>query len=73
MINNLFKGFIRPSAAPYTSPILMAQKPSGGLQFCIDYWKLNLITWEDRYLILLVNKLMEWLSDAKVYTKLDIW
>ena len=31
VINNLSKGFIRPSAAPYASPILMAWKPGGGL------------------------------------------
>ena len=28
----------------YTSLILMAQKPGGGLYFYVDYWKLNSIT-----------------------------
>ena len=37
VIDNLSKGFIGPSAAPYASPILMAWKPGGGLQFCVDY------------------------------------
>ena len=37
VIDNLSKGFIRPSAAPYASPILMAWKPGGGLWFCMDY------------------------------------
>ena len=37
IIDNLLKGFIRPSEAPYASPILMARKPSGGLQFYINY------------------------------------
>ena len=73
VINNLSKGFIGPSAAPYASLILMAQKPGGGLWFCVDYWKLNSITWKDWYLIPLVDELVEWLSNAKVYTKLDIW
>ena len=73
VIDNLSKGFIRPSVAPYTSPILMAWKPGGGLWFCVDYWKLNSITQKDRYPIPLVDKLMEQLSNAKVYTKLDIW
>ena len=72
VIDNLSKGFIGPSAAPYTSPILMAWKPGGGLWFCMDYQKLNLITQKDWYLIPLVDELMEWLSNAKVYTKLDI-
>jgi hypothetical protein len=34
---NLAQGFIVPSKAPFASPILMAQKPSGGLRFCVDY------------------------------------
>ena len=72
VIDNLSKGFIGPSAAPYTSPILMAWKPGGGLWFCVDYQKLNSITQKDRYPIPLVDELMEQLSDAKVYTKLDI-
>ena len=37
VIDNLSKGFIGPSAAPYASPILMARKPGGGLRFCVDY------------------------------------
>ena len=73
VIDNLSKGFIGPSAAPYASLILMARKPGGGLWFCVDYWKLNSITKKDRYPIPLVDELMEWLGDAKVYTKLDIW
>ena len=31
IIDNLFKGFIGPSTAPFASPILMARKPGGGL------------------------------------------
>ena len=38
---NLEKGFITPSSASYTSPILFVQKKDGGLRFCMDYWKLN--------------------------------
>ena len=37
ILNNLNKGFIIPSQSLYASPILMAQKPSGGLCFYVDY------------------------------------
>lgn len=70
IIDNLAKGFIGPSTAPF--PILMARKPGGGLQFCVDYRKLNAITKKDRYPIPLVDELMERLSKAKIFTKLDI-
>ena len=72
IVDNLHKGFIGPSAAPFSSPILMARKPGGGLRFCVDYRKLNAITRKDRYPIPLVDELMERISGAKIFTKLDI-
>jgi reverse transcriptase-like protein/integrase-like protein len=50
----------------------MARKPDGGLRFCVDYRKLNAITRKDRYPLPLIDELMERLSRAKIFTKLDI-
>lgn len=72
IIDNLNKGFIVPSQSPYASPILMARKPGGGLWFCVDYWKLNSITYKDRYPLPLIDEVLEQISHAKVFTKLDI-
>jgi hypothetical protein len=73
MIENLDKGFIAPSSAPFASPILIARNPSSGkLRFCVDYRKLNAITKKDRYPIPLVDELMDCLAGAKFFTKLDI-
>jgi hypothetical protein len=73
MVENLDKGFIAPSSAPFASPILMARNPSSGkLRFCVDYRKLNAITKKDRYPIPLVDELMDRLAGAKFFTKLDI-
>lgn len=73
IIDNLQKGFIVPSYAPFASPILMARHPSTGkLRFCVDYRKLNLITRKDRYPLPLIDELMSRISGAKVFTKLDI-
>jgi transposase InsO family protein len=72
IIENLDKGFIAPNQAPFASPILMAKMPSGKLRFCVDYRKLNAITKKDRYPLPLIDELMERLSRAKIFTKLDI-
>ncbi|KAL1979106.1 hypothetical protein VTN96DRAFT_6844 [Rasamsonia emersonii] len=72
IMENLDKGFIEPSNAPFASPILMARKKDGGLRFCVDYRKLNAITKRDRYPLPLIDELMERLSQAKIFTKLDI-
>jgi hypothetical protein len=72
ILDNLHKGFIIPSNAPFASPILMAEKPGGGLHFCVDYRKLNAITRKDHYPLPLIDKILEHISKAKIFTKLDI-
>jgi transposase InsO family protein len=72
IVENLNKGFIEASKAPYASPILMAKKPGGGLRFCVDYRKLNAVTKKNRYPLPLIDEVLERLSRAKIFTKLDI-
>jgi hypothetical protein len=69
---NLHKGFIAPSQAPFASPILFARKANGSLRFCVDYRKLNALTRKDRYPLPLIDKTLARLSQAKIFTKLDI-
>jgi transposase InsO family protein len=72
LVENLDKGFIVPSQAPYASPILFVQKANGGLRFCIDYRKLNALTQKDRYPLPLIDETLSRISKAKIFTKLDI-
>ena len=41
LIDNLLKGFIVSSRAPFTSLVLFIYKSDRSLQFCINYYKLN--------------------------------
>ena len=70
--DNLHKGFIEPSVAPWASPILMARKSDGGLRFCVDFRKLNSLTKKDRYPLPLIDETLARISKAKYFTKLDI-
>ncbi|KAI3220470.1 hypothetical protein DTO012A9_10171 [Penicillium roqueforti] len=72
ILDNLEKGFIVPSSAPYASPILMAKKPGGGLRFCVDFRRLNAITRKDCYPLPLIDEVLQRTSKAKFFTKLDI-
>lgn len=72
IIENLDKGFITPSTAPFASPVIMAKKPGGGLRLCVDYRKLNALTTKDRYPLPLIDESLERLGRAKLFTKLDI-
>jgi hypothetical protein len=69
---NLDKGFIVPSQAPFALLILMVRKHDGALYLCVNYQKLNAITRKDQYLLLLINELLEQLSKAKIFTKINI-
>jgi hypothetical protein len=72
LVNNLGKGFIVPSQAPYASLILFIKKPSDRLCFYIDFCKLNALTRKDRYPLPLINETLARISQAKIFTKLDI-
>lgn len=72
LMENLKKGWIEPSKAPYSSPVLFVKKPNGGLRFCVDYRKLNAITKKDRYPLPLIDETLARLCKAKIFTKLDI-
>jgi hypothetical protein len=69
---NLHKGFIVPSNAPFASPILMAKKADGGLRFYVDFRKLNSVTKKDLYPLPLIDEMMQRVRGAKYFTKLDI-
>jgi len=72
LVENLDKGFIEPSQAPFAAPVLFVKKPDGSLRFYIDYRKLNLLTKKDRYPLPLIDETLAWIRRVKLFTKLDI-
>jgi hypothetical protein len=68
----LNKGFIAPSQSPFAAPILFARKSNGGLHFCVDYRKLNVVTYKDCYPLPLLDETLAYIGRAKIFTKLDI-
>jgi hypothetical protein len=72
LTDNLAKGFIVNSKAPFASSVLFVRKADGSLRFCIDYRKLNAITKKNRYPLPLIDETLACLAKAKIFTKLDI-
>ena len=66
------KGFIQASSLSAASPVFFAKKPSGGLQFCVDYRALNAITIKNCYFLPLVKETLERVCKAKIFSKIDI-
>ena len=65
-------GFIRPSNSPWGAPVLFVTKKDGGLRFCIDYRALNRLTVKNGYPLPLINDLLDQLSKAKYFSKIDL-
>ncbi|MCO5599478.1 hypothetical protein L7F22_053582 [Adiantum nelumboides] len=68
----LARGFIRPSASPWTSPILLVKKKDGFMCMCIDYRGLNAITIKNKYPLPRVDELFDQLHGAQYFTKIDL-
>lgn len=68
----LAKGMIQHSESPAGAPILFVPKKDGTLRLCVDYRGLNKVTVKNRYPLPLISEILDRLSGAKFYSKLDI-
>jgi hypothetical protein len=67
------KGFITISLVPHTALILFIKKPGSGICFCINYYKLNIITKKNIYLIPFIKEILVVLNRTVIIFKLNIW
>lgn len=66
------KGYIRPSKSPLAAPVFFVPKKDKSLRLCTDYRKLNEITIKNHYPIPRMQDLINSLSGAKYFTKIDL-
>lgn len=68
----LRKGYISKSKSPVAAPVFFVKKKGGLLRLVVDYRKLNNITVKNRYPIPCITDLIDSLSQAKIFTKIDL-
>ena len=69
---NFAKGLIRANSSPAISPVLFIRKPGGGFRLCVNYKAFNAITVKNKYPLPLIQEILNRLTRAKYFTKLNI-
>eukprot|EP00731_Ephydatia_muelleri_P014418 Em0008g138a len=65
-------GVVEPSMSDWASPIVLIEKKDGGIRFCVDYRKLNVVTQGDAYPMPRVDELLDQLGNSQYMTTLDL-
>jgi len=68
----LRKGYIRPFTSPIAAPFFFVKKHDESLRPVMDYRALNEITVKNRYPIPRIANLIESLSKASIFIKIDL-
>lgn len=63
---------VEPSHSPWSSPILLLDKPDGSHRFCVDFRRVNALTKPDAYPLPKVTTILDRLRDARYLTSMDI-
>ena len=71
-MNEMDKGFIRPSSSPWGAPMLFVKKKDGSMRMCIDYRELNKVTVRNKYPLPRIDDLFDQLHGASYFSKIDL-
>ena len=65
-------GTIRPSNSPWCNAMVLVRKKDGSLHFCIDFRKLNSLTWKDSHPLPCICESLDSLVGSAYYSTFDL-
>lgn len=68
----LQKKFLMPSVSSRGTSMLLVQKKDGSMRLCVDYRQLNKVTIKNKYLLTIIEDLMDQLVEICVFSNTDL-
>ncbi len=63
---------VEPSASPWASNVVIVRKKCGKLRLCIDYRRVNALTYKDAYPIPKIDACLDAMGGSKYFSSLDL-
>jgi hypothetical protein len=68
----LSKGIIQHNKSAFSSPVLLVKKKDQTWSFCVDYRHLNALTMKFKYLMPIIDELLDKLHGVSLFSSLDL-
>jgi transposase InsO family protein len=65
-------GVIEPCSSPWSSNVVLAKKSDGTLRFCVDYRKLNDLTYKDSFPLPRIDTCLDALGGSMYFSTMDL-
>jgi len=65
-------GVVEPSSSPWSSNVVLAKKSDGSLRFCVDYRRLNDLTYKDSFPIPRIDTCLDALGDSAFFSTMNL-
>ena len=73
LIKVLIKNWIQEFKNSADTSVFFILRKSDKFWFCVDYHVLNVMMIKNCYSLLLINKLLDWLDNFVMFSKIDLW
>jgi len=68
----LAAGVIEPCSSPWSSNVVLANKSDGSLRFCVDYRRLNDLTYKDSFPLPRIDTCLDALGESAFFSTVDL-